>query len=145
MRIKTILLGSILAMTALTFGPNRLAAEGALAIGTDGNIATDGVAVGYAFDSSTSVAASGVALEECRNHPDIPKAAAQCKIFSTFTKLCYAVAYDPKPGTPGAGWAIGSDLATAKKQALANCQATAGDDRSKFCKVNGPNGCDKHN
>jgi hypothetical protein len=144
--MKRLLIGSVLALTALALGSNQLAAEGALAIGTDGNVAADGVAVGYNFNDSTSDEASATALKACRNHPDIPKAAAQCKIVGTFAGKCFAVAFDPKTGTPGAGWAIEANLATAKKQALTNCQATAGKDRIKFCQVRADlSSCDKHN
>jgi hypothetical protein len=58
-----------------------------------------------------------------------------CKVIETFTRQCFATAYDPKSGTPGAGWAIGPDKAAAEKLALAACQATAGDNRRGFCIV----------
>jgi alpha-D-ribose 1-methylphosphonate 5-triphosphate synthase subunit PhnG len=46
---------------------------------------------------------------------------------------CAAVAIDKKAGTPGFGWSIGIDKATAQREALAHCIATAGKSREKFC------------
>jgi hypothetical protein len=143
---RSAVVAAIMGVTALFVGTQQLAAEGALAIGVTGDVAADGVAVGGAYDSPTRDAAIATALANCRKQPNIPKAVAQCKLVGTFTKQCYAAAFDPKSGTPGAGWAIGADAATAKKQALANCQATAGKARTKFCKIDASiTACDKHN
>lgn len=146
MRISSRLIGSLLGLNALITASTQAAAFGALAIGTTGNVAADGMAVGGGINYPTSDAAIASAMEVCRTEPGIPKATAQCKIVGTFSGKCYAAAFDPKSGTPGAGWAIEPDRASAEKQALANCQATAGKDRSQFCKVDAPTvGCDKHN
>ena len=53
----------------------------------------------------------------------------------TFKGECYAVSFDPKPGTPGAGWAIAATKETAEERALENCKATAGAARREFCKI----------
>ena len=42
---------------------------------------------------------------------------------------------DPKDATPGAGWAVAEDKATAGRNALAKCMETAGEDRRSYCKV----------
>lgn len=121
-------------------------AEGALAIGTTGNVPLYGMAVGGSVNNRTSGEAISNALETCRAQPDVPNAAAYCKIVGTFTDKCYAAAFDPKSGTPGAGWAIGATIAAATKQALANCQSTAGKSRAAFCQIDASiTACDKHN
>jgi hypothetical protein len=62
-------------------------------------------------------------------------------VIATFHNECYAVSLDPKPGTPGAGWAIAADKETAEQRALAHCRLTAGSNREKFCEVSESN-CD---
>jgi hypothetical protein len=119
------------------------AAEGALAVGASGNVAKDGIALGGAIDKPTKQAAIDQALETCRKYDGAPKMAALCRIVGTFTRECFATAYDPKSGTPGVGWAIGPDKATAEERALAACQATAGASRRKFCKGS-QSFCDTH-
>lgn len=136
--------GSVLGVTALIMGPSQLAAEGALAVGRTGNVAADGVAIGGSFDKATRAEAIAAALEDCINSPT-SRNRWRCKIVSTFTGQCYAVVFDPETGTPGAGWAVAPTLATARKQAMANCQATAEKDRSKFCRITDITACDKHN
>jgi hypothetical protein len=121
----------------------RAAAEGALAVGASGNVAKDGIALGGAIDKPTKQAAIDQALETCRKYDGAPKMAALCRIVATFTRECFATAYDPKSGTPGVGWAIGPDKATAEERALAACQATAGASRRKFCKGS-QSFCDTH-
>jgi hypothetical protein len=118
-------------------------AEGALAVGASGNVAKDGIALGGAIDKPTKQAAIDQALETCRRYDGAPKMAALCRIVGTFTRECFATAYDPKSGTPGVGWAIGPDKATAEERALAACQATAGASRRKFCKGS-QSFCDTH-
>jgi hypothetical protein len=119
------------------------AAEGALAVGASGNVAKDGIALGGAIDKPTKQAAIDQALATCRKYDGAPKMAALCRIVATFTRECFATAYDPKSGTPGVGWAIGPDKATAEERALAACQATAGASRRKFCKGS-QSFCDTH-
>jgi hypothetical protein len=131
---------------AQTFGAEPVLADGALAVGTTGNVAADGMAVGGAFNNRTVSQAIATALSTCRSQPNIPQAAAHCKIVGTFASKCYAAAFDSKSGTTGAGWAIAANLAATKKQALANCQATAGKDRAKFCQIDSSiTACDRHN
>jgi hypothetical protein len=109
------------------------AAEGAMALGVTGNITKDGYAIGININSSSEAEARDAALKYCQTHgSDVAR--AKCEIFATFHDQCAAEAEDPKPGTPGAGWAIAADKAVAEKMALTNCLATAGD-RGSFCKV----------
>jgi hypothetical protein len=118
-------------------------AEGAIAMGSTGNFAKDGFAFGGSIDRPTMDAAREQALATCRRYEGAPKMAAICRVVSTFSRECYALSYDAKAGTPGVGWAIASDKATAEERAQANCEATAGADRRGFCKVN-QSFCDTH-
>ena len=109
------------------------AAAGAVALGVTGNITKDGYAIGININSSSEAEARDAALKYCQSHgSDVAR--AKCEIFATFHNQCAAEAEDPKPGTPGAGWAIAADKAVAEKMAMTNCLATAGD-RGSFCKV----------
>ena len=119
------------------------AAEGALAVGASGNVAKDGIALGGAIDKPTKQAAIDQALETCRKYDGAPKMAAICRIVATFRRECFAINFDPKPGTPGVGWAIGPTKAAAEERALAACQTTAGAARRKFCKLE-QSFCDTH-
>jgi hypothetical protein len=109
------------------------AAEGAMALGVTGNVAKDGYAIGINVNSSSEAEARDAALKYCQTHGSAV-ANAKCQIFATFHDQCVAEAEDPKPGTPGAGWAVAADKAVAEKMAMTNCLATAGD-RGSFCKV----------
>ena len=111
-------------------------AEGAIAIGASGDFAKDGFAFGASINKASADEAGQAALETCRKYQDAPKMAAICKVVFNFSHECYALSFDPEPGTPGVGWAIAADKATAEDRALKNCQVTAGPDRQQFCKVN---------
>ena len=84
------------------------------------------------------------ALSTCRKYEGAPKMAAICKVVATFSRECYALSFDPKPGTPGVGWAIAADKEAAEDRAQRNCEATAGAGRRDFCKVN-QSYCDTQN
>lgn len=118
-------------------------AFGALAVGETVSIAKDGVAMGTAWNGSSADEASDLALTNCHKWKDkgAPLAADRCRIIATFHNECYAISLDPKPGTPGAGWAIAADKNTAQERALAHCRLTAGGDREQFCEVSEIN-CD---
>jgi hypothetical protein len=137
-------IGSVLfalTLAAPLMGPNPSVAEGALAVGSTGDVVRDGIAIGNGYNYATRDEATAAALQKCRDYKPAPKAAAQCQIVGTYTRKCFAEALDPKAGTPGAGWAIELGKQKAASQALANCRATAGVNRRKFCKVV-DSGCD---
>jgi len=117
--------------------------EGALAVGSTSDITKDGVAFGTAVNYTTSSEARESALEKCRSYKPAPKAAAQCQIVGAFRRECWAIAMDPKPATPGAGWAIAGTKAVAEERALENCKTTAGAARRSFCRVEESN-CDEN-
>jgi hypothetical protein len=108
-------------------------AAGALAIGSTGDVAKYGIAVGTAVGYSSENEANEHALASCRAFQTSSQAVRQCKIVSTFHGECHSEATDPKSGTPGYGWAIASTKQQADERALANCRATAGADRQRFC------------
>lgn len=128
-------IGSMLIVLTLAtplIGPIPSAAESALAIGSTGNVVKDGIAMGDGYNAPTREVAIAKALAECGAF-NAPKARPYCQIVGTFTGQCDAIALDPKPGTPGVGWAIAATKEVAESQALANCQVTAGPSRRQFC------------
>jgi hypothetical protein len=117
--------------------PDRAATEGALAVGLPKNVAKEGFAYAYSTGKTDTKTARSEALTTCRKPGDNKSAQARaiCSVVGTFVNQCVAVAMDPAAGTPGVGWAIAGDLKSAESGAIAQCQKTAGDDRSKFCVV----------
>jgi hypothetical protein len=130
-------------MLAAIARPDPAPADGALAVGEPPDVAAEGYAYGFKLDQATTEEAAAQALRDCKTPtPGIdPRAQALCTVVQTFKNQCFAVAMDPKDGTPGAGWAIAGDKAGAAREALARCAATAGDDRRDACEVT-HSGCD---
>jgi hypothetical protein len=130
-------LGSFVALIAIAAvsasGP--AGADGALAVGSTADVAKDGIAVGTSINYKTADEAREAALRRCKDYKPAPKAAAQCRSVGTFRGECYAVSFDPKAGTPGAGWAIAATKDLAEERALENCKTTAGADRRDFCRI----------
>lgn len=128
-------LGCVFALLAAVAGSSPAGAAGALAVGSTSDVSKDGIAVGTSINYDTPEEARSAALKRCREYKPAPKAAAMCQSVGTFTGECYAVSFDPKAGTPGAGWAIASTKALAEERALENCKATAGATRRDFCRI----------
>ena len=128
------LAAAVFAAAAISFCSSAQA-EGALAAGFSGDIVKDGISYGYSVNNEKSDAAVERALNECRVGKNAPKMAAACKLVTTFKNECIAVAWDPKPGTPGMGIAFGRDKAGAEQRALAFCKITAGADRQDACQI----------
>lgn len=122
-------------LVACSLAPNAASANGALALGSSGNLAKDGFAFGASVNQSTQQAASDQALATCRGYAGAPKMAAICKIIMTFSEQCYALVFDPKAGMPGTGWALGADVKAAVQKATSMCQSTAGASRRNFCEL----------
>lgn len=126
----------VLMLAASTLWPTAGVADGALAVGLPANVARQGFANGYSWDNSTMETARTRAIEGCRESRGASKIAKDlCRVVATFRDQCVAVAIDPKDGTPGAGWAIGESQRAADQDALAQCRATAGTARQRFCAV----------
>jgi Domain of unknown function (DUF4189) len=138
-----ILLGAAL-LAAAAFGRGAMA-DGAVAVGTTGNVVKHGIAFGMVANEPKEKA-SELALARCRAFVkgSSPEATAQCKVMATFSRECFAVAYDPQPATPGAGWGVGTDQIDANNKAMKMCEATAGPGRARFCQVES-GGCDTKN
>jgi Domain of unknown function (DUF4189) len=147
MRIAGSLLASAALLAAvLQFAPERAAlADGAVAMGTTGDVVKHGIAFGLVADEPADKAAD-LALTRCRAFVkgSSPEATARCKIVATFSRQCFAVAYDPQPGTPGAGWGVGEDQIEANQKAMRMCEASAGPARARFCQVE-TGACDTKN
>jgi Domain of unknown function (DUF4189) len=132
------------AVLATWLSTSAAVADGAMAVGSSGNMAKDGFAFGAAINKPTREAAIAQALKTCRAYTGAPKMARRCKIIATFNGECYALTFDPKAGTPGVGWATGPTKAAAEDRAMAACEATAGAQRRRFCKID-QSGCDDKN
>ena len=118
----------------LLSGLSSASAIGALAIGVTGDIATDGYSLGATINHDTEEAARKAALDWCNTHGS-KKTQGKCKVVEVFRNQCVAESLDPKVGTPGAGWAIGPDRATAENRATEICKASAGRSRQGFCRI----------
>jgi hypothetical protein len=140
--LRAILAGAAICAAVHAMTPAALA-EGAIAIGASGNFAKDGFAFGGAINKSNTDEAGEQALSTCKKYEGAPKMAAICRVVMSFSRECYALAFDPKPGTPGVGWAIAEDKVKAEERAQKNCEVTAGAGRRDFCKVN-QSYCDTH-
>ena len=140
--VRRILVGAVLCAAMHAVTPVALA-EGAIAMGSSGNFAKEGFAFGGAINKASTEEASRQALETCRKYEGAPKMAAICRVVMTFSRECYALSFDPKPGTPGVGWAIADDKVKAEERAQKNCEVTAGAGRRDFCKIN-QSYCDTH-
>jgi hypothetical protein len=120
-----------------TIMPRPATADGALAVGAPADVAEEGYAYGFAVNRASTNEATTKAMRDCTTEsPGVDKRAqALCKIVQTFRDQCFAVAMDPKDATPGAGWAVAGDKATAGQNALAKCMETAGENRRSYCQV----------
>ncbi len=109
-------------------------ADGALAVGVPPDVVQQGFAYGINVNSPDEDTARQRALQNCQSTTEAPDTAKKfCTVVTTFRNQCAVVSMDPKAGTPGVGWAVASGLDSAEKQALDNCRATAGPDRTQFC------------
>ena len=126
----------VLGLLATLAWPHPGAAEGALAIGLPGDVAKEGVAIGWVINSDSEKTAQERALRVCNDFKDAPATTrALCKVMKTFRGECVAIALDPEAGTPGVGWAVAVNMQAAESGAMAGCAATAGAARRQFCKV----------
>jgi hypothetical protein len=131
---RNVVVAAALAAAVIVLAPGAWA-EGAFALGSSGDIARDGVSYGYSTNNATTSEAVENAMKECRVGKNAPKMAAICKVLTTFRNECVAVAWDPKPGTPGMGIAFAPDKASAEVRAMELCKMSAGSDRQTACIV----------
>jgi Domain of unknown function (DUF4189) len=143
MRNGALVLLSLTALAAPAFlgAAPRSWADGAVAVGSTGDVVKDGIAFGMAVNEPTKEAAAEVAVSRCQTF-EARAVAERCKVVATFTGECVAVAYDPKSGTPGAGWGVGPNQFLANQRAVAMCEETAGSARKGYCHQVKIGGCD---
>jgi hypothetical protein len=134
-RIAALLIALVTAGACLS--PQPGSADGAVAVGMPTDVAAEGFAFGYAINKSSVDQARAEALASCKKPAQgvDKRAQALCGLAMFFRNQCFAVAMDPKDATPGVGWAVASDKATATRDAMANCRATAGADRQGACEI----------
>jgi hypothetical protein len=136
-RISNSVVWCIIAMALVAsaqFGADPALADGAVALGRPGDIAKAGVAIGISSNFDDNDRAHQAALEKCRANQDAPQSTKSlCKLIAYFKDQCASVAIDKKAGTPGFGWSIGVNKASAQREAMAVCKATAGKSRENFC------------
>lgn len=125
---------ALAAIAVLMLGVGSASADGALVVGSTGDLGGDGVAMGYTVNFPSRSEAISEATKECRNYP-APKAAARCQLAGTFRNECVAVALDPEPGRTGTGWSFGPTKAIAQERALSVCRATANPGREGACAI----------
>src|SRR5215470_8991170 len=126
---------SAFALVAILAWPRAGVAEGALAIGLPGDVAKEGVAIGWVINSDSETAHER-ALRGCLDFKDAPaNTRALCRVIKTFRGECVAIAIDPESGTPGVGWAVAISMQAAETDALAACARTAGAARQQFCRI----------
>ena len=119
-------------------------AAGALAVALPADVVKGGFSYGYSRNYPDINQAEAHALDLCRTTKDAAANAdlrALCKVIQDFSDQCVAIAMDPAAGTPGVGWGIAANSATAQSLAMSNCKKTAGPSRRAFCKVDNT-GCD---
>jgi hypothetical protein len=128
-------------LTAATAGPTRVAAEGALAVGTAGSGKSAAQNFGVSTNEPTTDAARSKSLTVCRTSPppatviaEVRAAQAQCAVVDTFRDKCVAVARD-KAGSLSIGWAVADTQKAADDEALIRCRSAVGPERWAFCKV----------
>ena len=82
-------LAGLTACGIAAMGSSRLRAEAALAVGLPGDVAEQGLAMGWALNYPTTEAAQAEALKRCRNFQDAPQSTKDlCKIAESFRHRC---------------------------------------------------------
>jgi TIR domain-containing protein/uncharacterized protein DUF4189 len=118
--------------------PATTATAGALAVALPADVAKSGFSYGYSNNNADAAHAQAAALNACRTTKDASNDAnlrSLCKVVLNYSNQCIAVAMDPAAGTPGVGWAVANDLRSAERQALGQCQETAGPGRRAACVI----------
>jgi hypothetical protein len=92
----------------------------------------DGLSLGISTNQPDEQSAKDTAVKNCRKYGG-PASQKLCQPVMTFKNKCVSTAADPKPGTPGIGWAVGATGEDAMAEALSRCRSTAGTDRQSFC------------
>jgi len=135
MTARLALTGALLLAGTLA-GTDRARADAALAVSQIGDVAKQGVAIGWAVDYASKEAAQTEALARCRAFPDAPNATREaCRIVETFADRCLAVALDAAPGTAGVGWGVHKNRDWAEEEAMERCAEASAPKRRESCRV----------
>jgi hypothetical protein len=109
-------------------------AFGAVATGVPDDVTKDGIAQGYSYGARTQADAEATAMKYCRQSK-YAIAAGRCAVTRVFSGQCVSLSIDPGEATPGYGYGIGDDRASAEREAMVMCYETSPTDRTLFCKV----------
>ena len=116
--------------------PDGGRADSALAVGQPGDVAKQGLAMGYAVNYPNKEAAQAEALKRCREFRDAPQSTRDmCKIVESFRDRCLAIALDPDSGTKGLGWSVAKTQVAAEERAMEACIEAAEKKRRDFCRI----------
>jgi hypothetical protein len=99
------------------------------------------VAIGVAASMATKSAAAAEAMKQCRSADASSAVRSLCRVVQSFSGKCAAVAVDPRPGTPGFGWAVTFTESGARGEAVYKCQLASGD-QGNACRATGSE-CDE--
>jgi len=130
----------IFALSAMLVTALPAGAHGAVAIGGNpADIAKNGIAVGVSKDDDTKDLAEAGAVEQCKAFKgrNPAQTAARCVVVADFAHAWAVIAMDPKPQSPGFGWSIDADKATAERNAINQCKSSSPDERKQFCALTG--------
>jgi hypothetical protein len=95
---------SIVALLAAVLQSGPSVTAGALAVGLPADVAHQGFAAGHALNAPDLKTARKRAIDGCHKSTGASTQAKDlCKVIATFSNQCYAIALDPKDGTPGVG------------------------------------------
>ena len=135
---------ALIAGTATVLWSQPSGAAGAIAIGIPPGGIVKGFAGGHSLNAPDMASAREGAVNGCHKSTGAADDAKKaCAVVASFKDECYAIALDPKDGTPGAGWAIAETQDLADDEAIQQCKNTSPADRKKFCEVPSTNhGCD---
>ena len=115
--------------------PAPALAQSSIAIGQPADKAAGGVTFGVWAGAQTHDRADVEALRLCRTTEGSSKQAHNmCTVVARYDNQCVSFAMDPRAGTYGFGWAVFPTQALADRVALANCRASARDQRN-FCVI----------
>jgi len=124
------------AIVAVLLQNQAASPHGAIAVGQPSSVANDGVAVGYTWNYDNSGQAEADALKQCLSYLDAPDSTrALCKVVSSFSHKCVAIALDPNTGTEGFGWAVDTSMSAAADRALSICKESDGPANAGACNV----------
>lgn len=133
--VRLVLTGAFL-LAGTVLGAPVARADAALAVSHVGDVARQGLAMGWSVDYASKEAAEKEALARCRAFADAPQATREaCRVVESFRDRCLAVALDPEPGTAGVGWDVHKSRDWAEEEAMEKCAESSSPKRRTSCRV----------